>query len=181
MTPSIATKFQYVNSLLFSLFYSLHVSAPTGHPQVRYTIRYLKNYFLIQQIRCTYAIWYRHVICCTSVLQLVVLHYILRTESWENHFVTFTIAPTGAKYLRPLPHLASRSGHQCSDLEPLSIQYLAFLSEDCLNSSQNVRSLICSHITSNSFRMVSVARKEYYNVSWYEVNSVNKDTSAIVS
>jgi hypothetical protein len=39
MTPSIATKFQYINSLLFS-FYSLHVSAPTGHPQVRYTISY---------------------------------------------------------------------------------------------------------------------------------------------
>jgi hypothetical protein len=27
------------------LFYSLHVSAPTGHPQVRYTISYLKDYF----------------------------------------------------------------------------------------------------------------------------------------
>jgi hypothetical protein len=45
MTPSIATKFQYINSLLFSLFYSLHISAPTGHPQMRYTISYLTDYF----------------------------------------------------------------------------------------------------------------------------------------
>jgi hypothetical protein len=29
-------------------FYSLHVSAPTGHPQVRYSISYLKNYFNTQ-------------------------------------------------------------------------------------------------------------------------------------
>jgi hypothetical protein len=42
------------------LFYSLHVSAPTGYPQVRYRI---SSYFcfwrtiLIQRIRCTYAIW----------------------------------------------------------------------------------------------------------------------------
>jgi hypothetical protein len=27
------------------LFYSLDVSAPTGHPQVRYTISYLKDYY----------------------------------------------------------------------------------------------------------------------------------------
>jgi hypothetical protein len=26
----------YINSLYFFIFYSLHVSAPTGHPQVRY-------------------------------------------------------------------------------------------------------------------------------------------------
>jgi hypothetical protein len=45
MTPSIATKFQYINSLLFSRFNSLHFSAPTGHPEVRYTISYLKDYF----------------------------------------------------------------------------------------------------------------------------------------
>jgi hypothetical protein len=51
-------------------FHSLHVSAPTGHPQVRYTIRYLKDYFLIQRIRCTYAIWYRDVICCHRYLHL---------------------------------------------------------------------------------------------------------------
>jgi hypothetical protein len=39
MMPSIATKFQYVNSPFFIFsFFSLHVSAPTGHPQVRYTI-----------------------------------------------------------------------------------------------------------------------------------------------
>jgi hypothetical protein len=50
------------------LFYSLHVSAPTGHLQVRYTIRYSKGYFLIQRIRCTYAIWCRNVICCRRYL-----------------------------------------------------------------------------------------------------------------
>jgi hypothetical protein len=59
-------------------FYSLHVSAPTGHPQVRYTISYLKDYFLIQRIRCTYVIWYRNVICCTSVLQLVVIIHVIK-------------------------------------------------------------------------------------------------------
>jgi hypothetical protein len=55
MMPSIATKFQYVNSFLFSSF-SLHVSAPTGHLQVRYTIGYFNGLFLIQRIRCTYVI-----------------------------------------------------------------------------------------------------------------------------
>jgi hypothetical protein len=42
------------------LFYSLHVSAPTGHPQVRYTISYYFCFWRtvsIQRIRCTYAIW----------------------------------------------------------------------------------------------------------------------------
>jgi quinol-cytochrome oxidoreductase complex cytochrome b subunit len=32
---------------------------------------------LIQRICCTYAIWYRDVICCTSVLQLVVLIHVM--------------------------------------------------------------------------------------------------------
>jgi hypothetical protein len=62
----------------YFLSYSLHVSVSTGHPQVRYTIRYLKDYFLIQQIRCTYTIWYRDVICCISVLQLVVLIHVIK-------------------------------------------------------------------------------------------------------
>jgi hypothetical protein len=53
MTPSVATKSQYINSILFLFSHSLHVSAPTGHPQVRYIIRYLRDYFLIQRIRCT--------------------------------------------------------------------------------------------------------------------------------
>jgi hypothetical protein len=44
--PPIATKFQYVNSFLFASF-SLHVSAPTGHLQVRYTIGYFNGLFLI--------------------------------------------------------------------------------------------------------------------------------------
>jgi hypothetical protein len=44
--PSIATKFQYVNSLFFIFSsHSLLVSAPTGHPQVRYTIYVSKDYF----------------------------------------------------------------------------------------------------------------------------------------
>jgi hypothetical protein len=30
--------------LFFIFLHSLHVSAPTGHPHVRYTIRYLKDY-----------------------------------------------------------------------------------------------------------------------------------------
>jgi hypothetical protein len=42
------------------LFYSLHVSAPAGHPQVRYTISYYFCFWrtiLIQRNHCTYAIW----------------------------------------------------------------------------------------------------------------------------
>jgi hypothetical protein len=42
------------------LFYSLHVSVSTGHPQVRYTISYYFCFWrtiLIQRIHCTYAIW----------------------------------------------------------------------------------------------------------------------------
>jgi hypothetical protein len=35
----IATKFQYILTP-FIFLYSLHVSVPTGHPQVRYTISY---------------------------------------------------------------------------------------------------------------------------------------------
>jgi hypothetical protein len=35
MTPSIATKFQYVNSPFLFSSHSLHVSVPTGHLQVR--------------------------------------------------------------------------------------------------------------------------------------------------
>jgi hypothetical protein len=54
MIPSIATKFQYVNSPFFIFLHSLHVSAPTGHPQVRYTIRCFQGLFLLQRIRCTY-------------------------------------------------------------------------------------------------------------------------------
>jgi hypothetical protein len=35
----------------------LHVSAPMGHPQVRYTIRCYQGLFLLQRIRCTYTTW----------------------------------------------------------------------------------------------------------------------------
>jgi hypothetical protein len=45
-----------IRQLPFFIFfsYSLHVSAPTGHPQVRYTIRCFQGLFLLQRIRCTY-------------------------------------------------------------------------------------------------------------------------------
>jgi hypothetical protein len=56
----------------YFLSHSLQVSAPTGHLQARYTIRYFNGVFLIQRIRCTYAIWCRDVICCTSVLRLCI-------------------------------------------------------------------------------------------------------------
>jgi hypothetical protein len=39
---------------LFIFSHSLHVSAPTGHLQVRYTIRCFQGLFLLQRIRCTY-------------------------------------------------------------------------------------------------------------------------------
>jgi hypothetical protein len=77
MKPSIATKFQYVKSLLFS-FSLTTCFGPHGHLQVRYTIRYFNGLFLIQRIRCTYTIWYRDVICCALVLQLVVLIHVIK-------------------------------------------------------------------------------------------------------
>jgi hypothetical protein len=52
--------------------HSLHVSAPTGHLQSRYTIGCFNGLFLIQWIRCTYATWCRDVTCCTSVPRLCI-------------------------------------------------------------------------------------------------------------
>jgi hypothetical protein len=52
--------FNILTPFNFLFFYSLHVSAPTGHPQVRYTISYYFYFWrtiLIQWIRCTYVIW----------------------------------------------------------------------------------------------------------------------------
>jgi hypothetical protein len=45
-----------IRQLLLFIFssHSLHVSAPTGHPQERYTIRCFQGLFLLQRIRCTY-------------------------------------------------------------------------------------------------------------------------------
>jgi hypothetical protein len=63
MTPSITTKFQYANSPFLFFSHSLHVSALTGHPQVRYTVRCFQGLFLLQRIRCTYTIWRIDVIC----------------------------------------------------------------------------------------------------------------------
>jgi hypothetical protein len=58
MMPSIGTKFQYVNCPFFIFpSYLLHVSAPTGHPQARYTIRCFQGLFFLQRIRCTYTTW----------------------------------------------------------------------------------------------------------------------------
>jgi hypothetical protein len=74
MVPSIATKFQYVNSPFFIFpSYSLHVSAPTGHPQVRYTISFFQGLFLLQRIRCTYTTWRMPIL----VLRPVVPQYML--------------------------------------------------------------------------------------------------------
>jgi hypothetical protein len=61
----------------YFLSHSLHVSAPTAHPKASYTIRYFNGLFLIQRIRCTYAIWCRDVTCCTSVLRLCRPFYFL--------------------------------------------------------------------------------------------------------
>jgi hypothetical protein len=61
-------------------FYSLHVSAPTGHPQVRYTIRYYFCFWrtiLIQRIRCTYAIWLYGCYLSSSIFQLIVLIHVI--------------------------------------------------------------------------------------------------------
>jgi hypothetical protein len=62
----------------YFLCHSLHVSAPMGHLQRRHTIRYFYGLFLVQWIRCTYAIWCRDVICCTSVLWLIVLIHVIK-------------------------------------------------------------------------------------------------------
>jgi hypothetical protein len=69
MMPSIATKFQYVSSPFFIFpSYSLHVSAPMGHPQVRYTIRCFRGLFLIQRIRCTYTTWHMPILVLRPVV-----------------------------------------------------------------------------------------------------------------
>jgi hypothetical protein len=66
MKPSIATKFQ--RSTLTFYFYSLHVSAPTGHLQVRYTTDAHKDYsyhngskgiLTVNFSICTFYIFYR--------------------------------------------------------------------------------------------------------------------------
>jgi hypothetical protein len=60
MTPSIATKFQYINSLQ-SPFYSLHVSALTAILR-RDILLLIWRTILLQRIRSTYTIWYKDVI-----------------------------------------------------------------------------------------------------------------------
>jgi hypothetical protein len=56
--------------------HSLYVSAPTGHPQVRYTIRCFQGLFLLQRIRCTYTTWRMPI----SVLRLVVPNTCYQTQ-----------------------------------------------------------------------------------------------------
>jgi hypothetical protein len=58
-------------------FYSLHVLAPTGHPQVRYTISYYFCFWrtiLIQRIRCSTQFDYRDVICRHRFFNLWAYH-----------------------------------------------------------------------------------------------------------
>jgi hypothetical protein len=77
MTPSIATKFQYINSLLFS-FLTHYMFRPLL-AIFRWDIQLdIWRTILIQRIRCTYAIWCRDVICCTSVFRLVVLIHVIK-------------------------------------------------------------------------------------------------------
>jgi hypothetical protein len=76
MTPSIATKFQYVNSPLFSFSLTTYFG-PYGPSSGEIQLDIWRT-ILIQRIRCTYAIWYSDVICCTSVLQLVVLIHVIK-------------------------------------------------------------------------------------------------------
>jgi hypothetical protein len=66
------------------VFYSLHVSAPTGHPQVRYTISYylcfFKGYFNTTDPLhiCNLIIISKDVICrSSSVFQLIVLIHVI--------------------------------------------------------------------------------------------------------
>jgi hypothetical protein len=59
------------------LFYSLHVSAPTGHPQVRYTISYLKDCFnTTDPLYVCNLIWGCYLL--SSVFQLVVLIHVIK-------------------------------------------------------------------------------------------------------
>jgi hypothetical protein len=64
MMPSIATKFQYVNSP-FLFFFSLTTCfGPYGPSSGEmYTIRCFQALFLLQRIRCTYTTWLIDVIC----------------------------------------------------------------------------------------------------------------------
>jgi hypothetical protein len=61
MIPSIATKFQYVNSFLFSFSLTTYFG-PYGPSSGEI----YNGLFLIQRIRCTYVTWCRDVTCCTS-------------------------------------------------------------------------------------------------------------------
>jgi hypothetical protein len=63
------------------LFYSLHISAPTGHPQMRYTISYYFCFWrtiLIQRTRCTYAIWYSIPISFIYLYHLMMVWVVLQ-------------------------------------------------------------------------------------------------------
>jgi hypothetical protein len=72
MTPSIATKFQYVKLPLISFF--THYMFRPLRAILRWDIQLvIWRTILIQLIRCTYAIWYM----LSSVFQLVVLLHVI--------------------------------------------------------------------------------------------------------
>jgi hypothetical protein len=72
MTPSIATKFQYINSPF--IFFVTHYMFRPLRAIFRWDIQLdILRTILIQRIRCTYTIWCIDVICCTLVLWLIVL------------------------------------------------------------------------------------------------------------
>jgi hypothetical protein len=72
MMPSIATKFQYVNSLLF--FFSLTICfCPYGLSSGEiYNMIFLMDYFYYNGSVARNAIWCRNVTCCASVLRLCI-------------------------------------------------------------------------------------------------------------
>jgi hypothetical protein len=74
MKPSIATKFQL--STVTFYFHSLHVSAPTGHLQVRYTTDAHKDYSYHNGVKIKSESWQLKLCCdwrlhrkpsCTSI------------------------------------------------------------------------------------------------------------------
>jgi hypothetical protein len=67
------------HSPFFIFLHSLHVSAPMGHLQVRYTIRCFYGLFLLQRIRWTYTTWRIDIICINRYFDSWSLNTILTT------------------------------------------------------------------------------------------------------
>jgi hypothetical protein len=114
MMPSIATKFQYLNSLFFIFpSYSLYVSAPTGHLQVRYTIDVSKDYS-----------YYNGSVVCTQ-LDVCLYWYF---DPWEMMLkVGFELS---LDTLYPWKRVRDKTGNFCSTRPYITCEGIFSLNQD---------------------------------------------------